>query len=177
MLSHATLLHIGGECITLPKAAGGALRIGRHKRSAARGPLSPWTQSTEERTFSKVLLQVQNAPVLPQLLLGAPELHRRQHIHAQLVAGCLPLIRVCLQPSTSQCKSAPWRCLGPFRSVLYHLPALSWAAPSGRHSCNAQFASAACCTLKQLSWHDKQAEAKGPHATLLGIRSACETRC
>ena len=52
--------------------------------------------------FPQVLLQVQDAPVLPQLLLAAPELHCGQHLHAQLVAGRLPLIRVSLQPSTQQ---------------------------------------------------------------------------
>ena len=46
--------------------------------------------------FAQILLEVQDATVLPQLLLVSPELHRGQHFYAQPVAGCLPLLCVCL---------------------------------------------------------------------------------
>lgn len=52
------------------------------------------------RTLRQVLVQLHDAAVLPQLGAVAPELHRRQHVHAQAVAGLLPLVCVGLRDST-----------------------------------------------------------------------------
>ena len=60
----------------------------------------PWARQLSHSlslTFPQVLLQLQHPPVLPQHLPVPPELQRRQHLDAQLVAGSLTIRAISLQ--------------------------------------------------------------------------------
>ncbi len=50
-----------------------------------------------QHTLSQVLVQLDDAAMLPKLGAIAPELQRRQHVHAQPVTRLLPLVRVRLR--------------------------------------------------------------------------------
>ena len=69
----------------------------QHREVPGKRQWQPAGRRGKGLTFAEVLLEVEDAAVLPQLLPVPPELHRGQHFYTKPVAGCLSLLRVCLR--------------------------------------------------------------------------------